>query len=140
MKLVAKSDEYLSSLYPPESNHAESLEVLIDDDSAFFVGYLGTELVACGAIKLAKDDEIYGEIKRVFVDEEHRGKNLATAIMEHLEDYLRCRGIEIARLEAGPRQPEALLFYRNLGYADRGPYGGYVADPLSIFMEKTLLD
>lgn len=138
--LVAKSDEYLSSLYPPESNHAESLDALVGENSAFFVAYLGAELVACGAAKIAEDDVVYGEIKRVFVAEEHRGKNLATAVMEHLENHLRHSGIDIARLEAGPRQPEALSFYRKLGYTDRGPFGGYVDDPLSVFMEKTLLD
>ncbi len=136
--LVAKSDEYLSSLYPPESNHAESLDVLVTGNSAFFVGYLGEELVVCGAAKIAKDDGVYGEVKRVFVAEEHRGKNLATAIMEHLEDHLRRSGIDIVRLEAGPRQPAALNFYRKLGYRERGPFGGYVADQLSVFIEKTL--
>ena len=140
VKLVAKSDEYLSSLYPPESNNAENLDVLVGKNSAFFVGYLGAELVVCGAAKIARDDGIYGEIKRVFVAEKHRGKNLATAIMEHLEDHLRRNGIDIVRLEAGPKQPAALSFYRKLGYADRGPFGRYVDDPLSVFMEKKLSD
>ena len=138
-QLVAKSDEYLSSLYPPQSNHAENLDVLAGENSAFFVGYLGADLVACGAVKVAEDGGVYGEVKRVFVAEGHRGKNLATAIMEHLEDYLRHSGIDIVRLEAGPRPPAALNFYRKLGYRERGPFGGYAADPLSVFMEKTLL-
>ena len=140
VKLVARSDEYLRSLYPPESNHAESMDALVSENSAFFVGYLGAELVVCGAAKIAKDDGIYGEIKRVFVAEEHRGRNLATAIMEHLEDHLRRSGIDTVRLEAGPKQPAALRFYRNLGYTERGPFGGYAADRLSVFMEKSLVD
>jgi putative acetyltransferase len=116
------------------------MDVLVSEKSAFFVGYLGAELVVCGAAKMAEDDGGYGEVKRVFVAEEHRGKNLATAIMAHLEDHLRRSGIDIVRLEAGPRQPAALNFYRKLGYRERGPFGGYVADPLSVFMEKTLRD
>ena len=51
----------------PESNHAEPLEALVGKDAAFFAGYIGEELAACGAIKLFEDDTIYGEIKRVFV-------------------------------------------------------------------------
>jgi len=136
--LVAKSDLYLDSLYPPESNHAESLEVLVSDDSALFAGYLGEQLVACGAAKILGDDGVYGEVKRVFVAEEHRGRQLATAIMEHIEEYLRSVGIRVVRLEAGPRQPAALGFYRNLGYTERGPFGRYAADPLSVFMEKAI--
>lgn len=138
--LVAKSDQYLDSLYPPESNHAESLEVLVGDDSALFAGYLGEQLVACGAAKILKDDGVYGEIKRVFVAEEHRGKQLATAMMEHIEEHLKGAGITTVRLEAGPKQPAALNFYRNLGYVDRGPFGRYAADPLSVFMEKVIAD
>jgi putative acetyltransferase len=128
----------MSSLYPPESNHVESMDALVKENSAFFVGYLGVELVVCGAAKIAKNDGVYGEIKRVYVAEEHRGKNLATAIMEHLEDHLRRKGIDIVRLEAGPKQPAALSFYRKLGYTERGPFGRYIVDPLSVFMEKKL--
>lgn len=139
-ELVAKSDEYLSALYPPESNHAESLEALVSEHSAFFVGYLRGEVAACGAAKTSDDYGCYGEIKRVFVAEQHRGKQFATAIMVHLESYLKSENIRIVRLEAGPKQPEALNFYRKLGYVERGPFGSYVADPLSVFMEKVLTD
>jgi len=138
VSLVAKSDKYLSSLYPPESNHAEPLDVLVGEDSVFFAGHIGEQLVACGAVKLVEGDTTYGEIKRVFVAEEQRGKRLATAVMQHLEDYLLSIGVRVARLEAGPLQPEALGLYRKLGYTDRGPFGPYRADPLSVFMEKTL--
>ena len=100
--------------------------------------YIGEQLVACGAVKLVQDDTTYGEIKRVFVAEEQRGKRLATAVMQHLEDYLLSIGVRVARLEAGPLHPEALSLYRKLGYTYRGPFGSYRADPLSVFMEKTL--
>jgi len=138
LALVAKSDKYLSSLYPAESNHAEPLHVLIGEDSAFFAGYVGEQLAACGAVKLVADDTPYGEIKRVYVDEKHRGRRLATAVMQHLEDHLSSIGVNVVRLEAGPMQPEALGLYRKLGYIDRGPFGSYRTDPLSVFMEKTL--
>jgi putative acetyltransferase len=47
-------------------------------------------------------------------------------------------GVNVARLEAGPLQPKALSLYRKLGYTERGPFGSYRVDPLSVFMEKTL--
>jgi putative acetyltransferase len=138
--LVAKSDNYLSSLYPPESNHAAPLEALVGAGSAFFAGYVDNQLVACGAVKLAEDDTTYGEIKRLFVDEQYRGKRLATAVMKHLEEHLISNNVNVARLEAGPKQPEALGLYRKLGYTERGPFGAYQADPLSVFMERKLTD
>ena len=89
-------------------------------------------------MKLVEDDTPYGEVKGVFVEEKYRGKNLATAVMQHLEDHLSSIGVKVVRLEAGPMQPEALGLYRKLGYADRGPFGSYRIDPLSVFMEKNL--
>ena len=60
--LVARSDAYLSALYPPESNHAVPLESLLSKDSAFFAGYIDNEVVACGGVKLLEDDVPFGEI------------------------------------------------------------------------------
>lgn len=136
--LVAKSDEYLSSLYPPESNHAEPLDALISSPAALFAGYVDDSVAACGGVRVHEGDITYGEIKRVFVDERHRGKRLAISMMAHLENYLLENGIAVARLEAGPRQPEALRLYEKLGYSERGPFGHYRSDPLSVFMEKSL--
>ena len=137
-RLLRMSDEYMAARYPPESNHADSIDVLRQADAVFVGAYLDAELVGCGAVKVLDDDGIYGEIKRVFVAAEHRGKGIAGEIMRALEDHLRSRGIGIARLEAGPRQPEALRLYGKLGYTERAAFGAYVADPLSIFMERRL--
>lgn len=138
LALVAKSDEYLSSLYPPESNHAEPLEALIAADSVLFVGYIENVPVACGGVVILNDDIRFGEVKRVFVEQKHRGKRLATAVIQHLEAYLLQNGIGVIRLEAGPLQPAALGLYRRLGYRECGPFGKYSPDPLSVFMEKVL--
>ena len=137
--LIEQSDRYMESLYPPESNHLESAEALKLPNVAFFGGYIGGELVACGAVKILDDDGCYGEIKRVFVIEEHRGKGLSKAIMARLERHLEEAKVVIARLETGIRQPEALGLYRRLDYAFREPFGSYRHDPLSVFMEKPIV-
>ncbi len=136
--LVARSDEYLDSLYPPESNFAEPLDVLVGKNSAFFAAYDAGCLVACGAVKLLDGDVRYGEIKRLYVEDDHRGKGFAAAVVRHLEDYARQGGAQLVRLEAGTLQPEAIGLYRKLGYRERGPFGSYPPDPLSVFMEKDL--
>lgn len=136
--LVAESDRYLESLYPPESNHAESTDALVGDNAAFFVAYIDNSLVGCCAVKIAGDDVVYGEIKRLFVAAGQRGKRLGATLVGHVEKYLLDRGVTTARLEAGPKQPEALALYSKLGYVDRGPFGNYRPDPLSVFMEKEL--
>lgn len=137
--LVSRSDSYLDSLYPPESNHAESAVSLLSQGAAFFGGYVADTLVACGAVKIETDcDHPYGEIKRLFVDPDHRSAGLASALMAHLEQLLRTKDIGIARIEVGVSQPEALGLYRKLGYAERGPFGRYKSDPLSVFLEKKI--
>lgn len=138
--LIAASDAFYDGLYPPESNHLESTTDLKKDQVIFMGCRIGDELVASGGAKLMRDDGDYAEIKRVFVFEAFRGHGLSRRIMEALETELRNRGVTLFRLETGIRQPEALGLYRKLGYRERGPFGAYHADPLSVFMEKPALD
>ena len=136
--LIAMSDTYMTALYPAESNHLESASALKAPNVLFLGCFLQDQLVGCGAVKILSDDGRYGELKRVFVLESHRGKGYSKAIMEKLEGHLKSSGIALARLETGPSQPEALGLYKRLGYVERAPFGAYVEDPLSVFMEKRL--
>jgi putative acetyltransferase len=136
--LIALSDAYMTTLYPAESNHLESASALKAPNVLFLGCFLQDQLVGCGAVKILSNDGRYGELKRVFVLESHRGKGYSKAIMEKLEGHLKSSGIALARLETGISQPEALGLYKRLGYVERAPFGAYVEDPLSIFMEKRL--
>jgi putative acetyltransferase len=136
--LLALSDRYMGDLYPAESNHLEPAEALHLDDVIFLGAFEGDTLVACGAAKVMTNDGRYGEIKRVYVVEDRRGRGISRSIMDELERRLVARGVELARLETGIRQPEALALYERLGYAYRPPFGSYGLDPLSVFMEKRL--
>ncbi len=136
--LIAASDAFYAGLYPPESNHLESVDDLTAPGVLFVGCRVDGELAASGAAKRMDDDGDYAEIKRVFVVPEFRGRGLSLAIMRHLETELGRHGIDLLRLETGVRQPEALGLYRRLGYRERGPFGAYRPDPLSVFMEKRL--
>lgn len=136
--LIDQLDAYQESLYPPESNHLESAQALQLPNVLFVGAFLDTTLVGCGAVKMLEDDGVYGEIKRVFVREDHRGKGVSKAIMDFLETHLVERGVRVARLETGVRQPEAIGLYESLGYVQRPPFGPYRMDPFSLFMEKRL--
>jgi putative acetyltransferase len=137
-RLIALSDAYMGALYPAESNHFESPEALAQPGVRFVGIHEAGQLIACGGVKLMHDEQAYGEIKRVFVLPEHRGKGLAGVIMAALETQLRREQYPLARLETGISQPEALALYRKLGYVERAPFGAYLPDPLSVFMEKRL--
>jgi putative acetyltransferase len=138
LRLLALSDAYMQALYPPASNHLEGPAALSGPRGRFLGIHVDGELVACGAVKLMDDDGRYGEIKRVFVLESHRGRGLSRRIMASLEQLLLSEGYKLARLETGIAQPEAIGLYRALGYVERPPFGAYAPDPLSLFMEKRL--
>lgn len=138
LNLLRQSDEYMASLYPPESNHMESVADLKKPNVTFFCAILGGIVAGCGGVKLLSDGEGYGEIKRLFVADDFRGKGVATGIISHLEKHLARSAIGVVRLEVGISQPSAIVLYTRLGYTKRAPFGNYRADPLSVFMEKRL--
>jgi putative acetyltransferase len=59
--------------------------------------------------------------------------------MAAIEREIVAQGIDCARLEMGVYQPEADALYRSLGYRDIPPFGDYLIDPLSQFLEKRSL-
>jgi putative acetyltransferase len=134
--IIAASDAFYDGLYPAESNHLEAVDDLQKPNVILIGCFYDDKLVASGAAKLMHDDGDYAEIKRVFVLDDYRGRGLSGKLMNHLEAELKARGVQLFRLETGVRQPEALGLYRKLGYVERGPFGTYQPDPLSVFMEK----
>ena len=157
--LLLLSDAYMASLYPAESNHLVSSESLRTGDACFIGAFLhesdgpGDEItyqkpvavsasalqcVACVAARFHRT-EGYAEIKRLYVEERWRGAGLAKRLMARIESEIVEQGIQFARLEMGIHQPEADALYRSLGYREIPPFGDYLVDPLSQFLEKALL-
>jgi len=134
-ELISALDGYLSSLYPPTSNHFLDLDQLSQPDIRLFVARRDGAPLACGALRIASD---YGEVKRMYVSPAARGEGLGRAILARIESEARREGLRVVRLETGNRQTEALALYRSAGYVDCGPLGEYQPDPLSRFMEKAL--
>jgi putative acetyltransferase len=135
-ELIERLDKYLSDLYPAESNHLLSAEELQQPDVTFLTASVDGEVAGCGAF--VNHGGEYAEIKRMFVLPEFRGIKLGRRILEEIENLARASGLELARLETGIYQSEALFLYKSAGYQPRGSFGDYPEDPLSIFMEKKL--
>jgi putative acetyltransferase len=136
--LFTLSDDYLAALYPAESIHSTSATDL-SGPSSLFLGVADEQnMIGCGSVMIIEGDIRYGELKRVFIKEAYRGQGLSRKLICALEDHLIKNLVEWVRLETGIYQAEALGLYQSLGYAERGPYGAYSLDPLSIFMEKYL--
>ena len=135
-KLVGELDDFLATLYPPETNILLDIEALASPQMRFFTACCDEQVLGCGGIWLHED---YAEVKRVYVSQKARGLGIARKIVARLESETLAAGMTIIRLEAGILQPAALNLYRSLGYIDRGPFGDYPSDdPRSVFMEKKL--
>jgi putative acetyltransferase len=135
-ELISALDSYLSSLYPPASNHFLDLAQLSAPEIRFFVARRAGVPVACGALRV--DAAGYGEIKRMYVVPSARGAGFGRAILERIESEAAREGLRFLRLETGIHQAEAIALYRASGYVDCAPFGEYRPDPLSRFMEKRL--
>jgi putative acetyltransferase len=135
--LLAQSDAYSAARYPPRSCHLIGMETLTATGVRFFVARDDGRAVGCGALVPSADGT--AELKRMVVDEAARGRGIGRALLAAIEAAARDAGVPVLRLEAGIRSPAALALYRAAGFEERRPYGDYVADPLSIFMEKPVM-
>ncbi len=132
--LIARLDAYQDSLYPAESRYALDLESLKKDNVRFAVARDAQgQAIGCGAIVLYDG---YGELKRMYVREDCRGQGVARSVLSVLEASAGQAGFSVFRLETGPYQPEALLFYARSGYLRCERFGHYKDDPNSVFMQK----
>jgi putative acetyltransferase len=133
--LIAELDAYQDTLYPAEARYAMDLASLRKSNVVFAVARDERGVaVGCGAVVLA---EGYGELKRMYVRQEHRGQGVAQQVLKNLEASAMQRGCQQLYLETGPYQPEALAFYKKQGYERCKAFGGYPEHPLSVFMGKT---
>ncbi|MGQ9425640.1 GNAT family N-acetyltransferase [Gilvimarinus sp. F26214L] len=137
--LLQRADDYLLRRYPPDLCFLDDAQALARPEATLLGAFVGGALMGVGALKRQSGPlENYGEIKRVFVADEARGRGLGKALVDALEGLALQEELPVIRLETGTEQPEAVALYRRLGYRTRGPYGDYPDNPYSIFMEKHL--
>ncbi|WP_427915121.1 GNAT family N-acetyltransferase [Ramlibacter sp. MMS24-I3-19] len=134
LALIEDLDAYQKPLYPIESFHGIDLAALSKPNVLFAVARDADGVaLGCGAMVLGAD---HGEIKRMYARPEARGLGIGRRVLAFLEGEAQARGCRLFRLETGYLQHEALRLYERCGYERRGPYGDYVDDPTSVFMEK----
>lgn len=138
--LITELEAYLEPMYPAESRHGLSVERLISEAVAFYVLRAEDVPAGCAGIKLVNDDgeRAYGEVKRMYVRPELRGRGFAVRLLERLEAHARDHGVGLLRLETGIHQTEAIGLYERWGFHKIPPFGPYIYDPLSLYYEKPL--
>lgn len=130
--------EEMHEITPPESVHALDLDALRSPEITFWTIWEGDELLGCGALK--ELDARSGEIKSMRTARPHRGKGIASKMLEHIIQEARRRAYGCLNLETGamPEFAPARALYIRYGFEYRGPFGDYIDDPNSVFMTKKL--
>ena len=88
-----------------------NLSSLISD---VLIAYDDGVAVGCAGLKGYSDKD--AEIKRVWVDPDHRGMRIATAMMEQLEAKALAEGYTRMILQTRPAMEDAVSLYLKLGY------------------------
>ena len=123
---------------PPESSHALDLEGLRDPKTRFWTVWNGGALVGCGGLKRLNDAQ--GEIKGMRTHTSCRGAGIASHLLRHILADARESGLREVLLETGsfPFFDAARALYAKHGFVYCEPFGSYVEDPNSVFMNLKL--
>ncbi len=102
----------------------------------FLVAVLDGRPVACGGLRPHAPG--VGELKRMYVDPQVRGRGLARTVLAGLEDAGVRLGLRGLVLATGLRQPEAIALYAGAGWQRVPGYGEWRDHPLTVCFGKPL--
>lgn len=137
-ELVTAQQAEMAGLYEGEADIGPTREasMFVEPDGVFLVVRDDNRAVACGGV--ARFDETRGELKRMYVLPDARGRGLGRRVLVELEAEARRLGYRALVLETGDLQREALGLYESSGYERIPCYPPYDARELSLCFEKRL--
>lgn len=146
--LIAELNKDLKADYPePGTTHFRlDADEVAPGNGIFVVARWEGRPVGCGALRRVVDPELtrelgpqVGELKRMYVAKDLRGKGIGRAVLARLEAEARILGLDRLVLETGNRSPQALALYRRAGFTSIPAYGEYIASPTtSVCLSKSL--
>ena len=105
-------------LRKPLGMSKESLADSIEDESFHLMGVDDqNKVIASGRVHFNSSAE--AQIRYMAVDDNFKRKGIGSEIVFQLEDYASSKGAEFIILNA---REKAIIFYKNLGYKELGPY------------------
>lgn len=134
--LIGELERYIAPMYPHDDEHGLTPAEMARAGVAFFIIRCSGKPAGCGGVRFYGTE--YGELMRMYVRPEFRGKGFGKLILQYLEKYAFDHGIKVLRLKTGIFQPEALGMYDRCGYRVIRPFGSYHEHPLNRYYEKWL--
>lgn len=110
-------------------NHTDTMDFVT-------VAYDHEKPVGCGALRKYSEKET--EVKRVFVREEYRGKNIGGMLLESLIAQAEKTGFERLLLETGAFLGASVRLYQRYGFERIPNYGVYQDMPESLCMGRDI--
>ena len=114
-RFYLKTEEYYSQIVGGKKNRTGFIPYNLSESiSDVLIAYADGKAVGCAGLKRYSGQDV--EIKRVWVEPEWRGKHIATALMDQIEDKARQMGFKRAILQTRPIMPDAVGLYESRGY------------------------
>lgn len=136
--LLERHLKLMHEITPAGSVYALDLDRLRVPEITFWSAWMDDRIVGCIALKDHGDG--LGEIKSMHTVQELRGQGIARALVAHLIDQARAKGLTQLSLETGRTDwfKPAQMLYRSFGFQPTGPFADYKPDPHSYFMTLAL--
>ena len=118
----------------PGSAHALDLTGLQSPDVHFWSAWDGETVIGIAALK--RLSESHGEIKSMHTAQSRRRSGVGAAMLKHIISEACLMELSRLSLETGSSAyfAPARRMYLNQGFTECPPFGGYTADPNSVFM------
>ena len=127
---------YLDIQHYDDEKENPSLKYALPDGRLYLD--ISDDGIARGCIALRKLSDGKGEVKRLYVRPEYRGKGIATALVERIVEDARNIGYKELYLDTLPELESAVRLYKSFGFEETGQYNDSPVDK-TIFMKLSLI-
>ena len=129
---------FCTSTTPIEHVYALDASRLFTPDITVFSARIQNELVGVGALRIL--DIEHAELKSMHTLSRLRGLGIGKAMVSHIEEFAKGRGVKRISLETGATEPfkPARQLYESLGYQDCEAFGDYVLSEDNTCMTKLI--
>ena len=129
---------FCTSSTPIEHVYALDASKLFSPDITVFGARINGELVGVGAIR--KLDAHHAELKSMHTLAKSRGSGVGKAMVAHIEQFAKEKGVKRISLETGATEPfkPARQLYESLGYQDCEAFSDYVLSEDNTCMTKLI--
>lgn len=107
-----------------------------EKQAIFLVAFVNDLPVGSIGLKPLPQDVV--ELNALYVVPEFRKQGIAEALLKQFEAHARRHGFRSVCLRAGGEQPEALYFYKKMGFIAISCFGEYASDEANLCFEKQL--